>query len=68
MKYKNFQTEMKKHNEKAQDIADLLGVSTTLISYILNGHRSINIQKIKKLLNHYNQPFEYLFAESEENK
>lgn len=62
MEYPNLVTEMKKRNETRYDLANLLGITYSGMSYKLQGKRTLTIQDIRKLCNHYGKSFEYLFA------
>lgn len=68
MKYPNLEIEMQKNNESRHDLAKLLGITYSSVSYKINGKRTITIEEIKKICKHYKKPFEYLFATEQDIK
>lgn len=64
--YPNLEKEMTKHEDTRYDLARLLGITYSGMSYKINGKRTFTLEDIRKICNRYQKPFEYLFATKED--
>lgn len=61
--YPNLRAEMARRGETVEDLADLLGITRPAMNLKINKKTGFNQKQIGLIISHFDEPYEYLFAD-----